>query len=265
MKAASARPGNLPEKQPASIQLAPSGNLQQQLKIQLATASLLVLVAGLAVFPRHEQLAETSVLPQMLATTLVLWVTICSLLWRGLSYHGHERLGPANTLTLYRAAGTALLAGWIPAASMLPQSVFWVLSLTAVFLLALDGLDGFLARRTGLSSDLGARFDMETDALLTLVISVLLWQSGEVGLWILSLGLMRYVFVLAGLKLDALRQPLFPSFRRKLICVVQLASLCAMLSPLVSPPWSSTLGIVACLLLTASFARDTHWLINNQP
>ena len=38
--------------------------------------------------------------------------------------------------------------------------------------LALDGVDGQVARRTRTVSALGARFDMEVDAFLVLVLSV---------------------------------------------------------------------------------------------
>jgi phosphatidylglycerophosphate synthase len=40
-------------------------------------------------------------------------------------------------------------------------------------LLALDGLDGWLARRFGLASAYGARFDMEVDGFLILVLALL--------------------------------------------------------------------------------------------
>ncbi|GAA4940924.1 hypothetical protein GCM10023238_03240 [Streptomyces heliomycini] len=45
------------------------------------------------------------------------------------------------------------------------------MGLTAVALI-LDGVDGKVARRTGTSTPLGARFDMEVDAFLILVLSV---------------------------------------------------------------------------------------------
>jgi phosphatidylglycerophosphate synthase len=47
------------------------------------------------------------------------------------------------------------------------------------------------------TSAFGARFDMETDALLVLVIELELWQRGRLGVWILVTGLLRYVYVLA--------------------------------------------------------------------
>ncbi len=235
--------------------------LAQQLKTHLLIASLCLLAALLAESSLIGQWVDSPPISSVLLMTLLPWSIIAALLWQGLSCHPHARFGAANVLTLYRAVGTALLAGWIPVASQLSQTGLLWLSLIAVLLLSLDGLDGYLARRTGLASAFGARFDMEIDALLTLVISVLVWQSGESGIWILTLGLMRYVFVLAGILVKALRNPLFPSFRRKLICVIQLATLCAMLSPWIQPPWSIALGITACLLLSASFVRDAHWLV----
>lgn len=238
-----------------------SASLQKRVRVQLLLASFSLLLANLLALTLIEKPQDSSVFSQMHLTTLLLWLPLCALLWRGLSHHEHARFGPANTLTLYRAAGTVVLASWVPAVSLLSTSGFWWLSVSAVFLLTLDGVDGYLARRTGLASAFGARFDMEIDALLTLIISLLLWQSGEVGIWILSLGLMRYAFVLSGTLLKSLNEPLYPSFRRKLICVVQLASLCLMLTPWLEPPWSSALGLAACLLLSASFARDTCWLL----
>ena len=61
----------------------------------------------------------------------------------------------------------------------------------------------------------GARFDLEIDAWLILVLALLVWQSGRVGPWVLAIGLMRYVFVLASWYLPALRGPLPPSRRRQ--------------------------------------------------
>src|SRR5437867_3690361 len=62
----------------------------------------------------------------------------------------------------------------------------------------LDGVDGWLARRTHMASTFGERFDMETDALLILVLSVLAWQYDKAGAWLVLAGLLRYLFVAAG-------------------------------------------------------------------
>src|SRR5207344_2274781 len=90
---------------------------------------------------------------------------------------------------------------------------------------ALDGVDGWLARRTRMASAFGARFDMETDVFLVLALSVLAWQYGKAGAWVLLCGLMRYFFVAAGRLWPWLQGPLAPSFRGKTICVVQFVGL----------------------------------------
>ena len=76
---------------------------------------------------------------------------------------------------------------------------------------ALDGVDGWLARRSGLSSDFGARYDMETDALLILVLAVLAWRQEKAGAWIVLAGAMRYLFVAAGYIWTWMTAPLPPS------------------------------------------------------
>ena len=62
----------------------------------------------------------------------------------------------------------------------------------ATVVAVLDGIDGWLARRTGMASDFGARFDMETDAALIMVLALLAWQFGKAGVWVLASGLLRY-------------------------------------------------------------------------
>lgn len=200
----------------------------------------------------------------MILTALGLWSVILHLTWRGLDRHPHQSFGPANVVTLYRAAGTVLIASLVPVAGLLSDPWLWFVTVLAILLLSLDGIDGYLARRTRLASNFGARFDMEIDALLILTISVFLWQSGEVGVWIISLGLMRYLFVLAGFWSPPLRSELFPSFRRKTVCVIQLVTLCAMLSPLLSSPLSVLLGVIALICLAGSFLRDILWLYQHQ-
>ena len=72
---------------------------------------------------------------------------------------------------------------------------------------ALDGLDGRLARRSGQSSKFGAAFDMETDAFMTAVASLVAVEVGCVGWWMLLVGAMRYVFVLVTYKVPHEPEP----------------------------------------------------------
>jgi phosphatidylglycerophosphate synthase len=132
----------------------------------------------------------------------------------------------------------------------------------AGLILVLDGVDGWLARRGGWCSRFGARFDMETDALLILLMAALVWQLDKAGAWVLLAGAMRYGFVAAGLVLAWLRRPLPDSQRRKTVCVVQVLTLLAALAPAVPAPLSGAVAATGLGLLAWSFLADVVWLRN---
>lgn len=97
------------------------------------------------------------------------------------------RFGLANLVTLGRLGIVLVSLGLGPPSAGL--------ALLLGIALLLDGLDGFLARRAGLSSPFGALFDEEVDALLVLAAS--LGLAERLGLWVLTPGLLRHVTVLA--------------------------------------------------------------------
>jgi len=166
------------------------------------------------------------------------------------------------SLTLIRAVFATILAGFVPiAADITSLGILWAIAIAATVTLCMDGLDGYLARKKGLSSEFGARFDMETDALLALIITLFLWQSDKLGVWVLGLGLMRYAFLTTAIWLAPLRRDLYPSLRRKTICVVQVGALCLMLLPLLSSFQAAVVGLLALISLTYSFAVDIAWLL----
>lgn len=192
------------------------------------------------------------------AIPVVLFALISGLGLRGLlTSYPHGALGFCNGVTLARAALVALLAGAVAD----PGVDRWVVFVIACVAFAMDGLDGWLARRSGLSSGFGARFDMEIDALLGAVLALVLLSGGVVGLEILVLGLMRYAFVALSLPLPGLRGHLPESLRRKAICVVQIAALLVLLCPLMPAALASPLAVSAAALLLWSFAIDICWLL----
>ena len=125
---------------------------------------------------------------------------------------------------------------------------------------ALDGVDGRLARSSGLASPFGARFDMEVDALLIMALSVLAWSQGKAGVWVLASGLMRYVFVTGGWLAPWLGRPLPPSRRRQTTCVLQVVALVVTVAPVIDRPVSSAVAAAALAMLSASFGVDCLWL-----
>ena len=106
--------------------------------------------------------------------------------------------GLPNWVTFCRLLMAAFIGGLAApgaASGTLDAREAWIWCAVAVIALALDGLDGWLARRLKRETPFGARFDMETDAFLMLVLSLLVWLMGKAGPWVLAIGLMRYVFV----------------------------------------------------------------------
>ena len=190
----------------------------------------------------------------------VLAALLSGVMWVSGDEHPYPEVGPANYVTTIRAALVALVASVVghPAT----PEVLWALVTLTTVASALDGLDGWLARRTGMTSGFGARFDMETDALLILVLSVLVWEHEKAGVWVLLCGLMRYGFVAAGWLLPWLAQPLRSTWRGKAVAAGQVLGLAVALAPVV-PPRVSTL-VAACALATLawSFAIDIRWLLH---
>jgi phosphatidylglycerophosphate synthase len=169
--------------------------------------------------------------------------------------------GPANQVTAVRALLVALLAMGVVGPVTLAPAVSAIVATVAVLL---DGLDGWIARRTRSATTFGARFDMEVDALLILVLSATLWEEGKVGAWALAAGLMRYAFLAAGWLAPWLRQPLPESFRRKAVCVVQMVALIAALLPGVGGLAARWIVALSLLALAWSFLIDVFWLASRR-
>ena len=195
------------------------------------------------------------------------WALTWSMVNRGLDGHPHDRFGTANTITSVRGAMTLLLAACVPGTSSLERGVdnqvFWAISSIAAVALLLDAVDGRLARSSGLTSSFGARYDIETDAVLGLVIALLVWQGSELGIWVVMVGVLRYVFLLAGLLWPALQGDLRPSLLRRLVGLVQVGVLIVLLTPLIERPASVIVAAVALLMLVGSFVRDLLWLFQD--
>jgi len=185
----------------------------------------------------------------------VLWAAVRL----GLADHPHAAFGPANRLTFARGTFVCLLAGISCVPALDPQAR-WMLVATGAFALALDGLDGWLARRHGHASAFGARFDMEVDSAFMLALSVLAARFGEAGPWVLALGLPRYLFVAAGWRYPFLAAALPHSERRRIACVVQGIALLAALAPVAGAASVAAAGLVVLLW---SFAVDCLWLWRN--
>ncbi len=203
--------------------------------------------------------------PAVLPVSLVLSGLMAALVLRGLPQHPFPSFGPANAVTALRGAMTAFAAAMVLASGQfLPGAggpAVWTVLAVAGLALALDGADGWLARRSGMASEFGARFDMEVDAALILVLSAAALMLGKAGPWVLAIGAIRYAFVAAQMAEPRLAAGLPASFRRKAVCVLQVAALCIAALPPVPPALSAPLAALALAALVWSFAVDIRWLL----
>lgn len=197
----------------------------------------------------------------LLASVISFFVlaVLVSFLW--ISRHDGSRFGEANQATLLRTGLVCLIGSTLLVSGQQQPENGWHLTGLIAVALALDGVDGFLARRFNLASAFGARFDMEVDALLLLILSLLVWQTGQAGVWVLAIGLMRYAFVAASWFCTLLAAPLRPSLRRKTVCALQGIALLACLLPPLDQTRGSVIALVALSALAVSFGLDIRALL----
>ncbi len=129
--------------------------------------------------------------PTSLVLTLALYLAAAGIFAHGLqNQYPHGRLGLCNIVTIFRmvivaALLLAMMDGRVPDAALLGL---------AIFSLSLDGVDGWLARREGLVSEFGARFDVEVDAAFALVLALYAAVTGVAAPYVVFLGLPYYAF-----------------------------------------------------------------------
>jgi phosphatidylglycerophosphate synthase len=171
--------------------------------------------------------------------------------------HGSDGFGPASWVTLARATlavGVAALA----ADSLTRGTPVALLVVLAAVTLALDAADGQVARRTGTSSALGARFDGEIDAFLILALSV--YVAPAYGPWVLAIGTARYLFLAGEWLLPWMRAPLPPRRWRKMVAATQGVVLTVAAADLLPRGPTQALLAAALVLLAVSMSECTWWL-----
>src|ERR1700730_17827678 len=164
---------------------------------------------------------------------------------------------PADWVTLTRALLIAAVAGLVADSLTRPVSITALVTLSSIAL-ALDAVDGQVARRTGTATPLGARMDGEVDAFLILLLSIPV--SRDYGSWVLIIGAARYALLLAGWLMPWLAATLPPRYWGKVVAAVQGIVLTVAVSGEVNRLTGMIAVGVALLLLAESFGRNVIWL-----
>jgi phosphatidylglycerophosphate synthase len=171
---------------------------------------------------------------------------------------GVVRLGPADLVTLTRATLACGVAGLVAEGFVSGADVVPVLVPITAVALALDFVDGRVARRTGTASTLGARLDGEADAFLILVLSTHVARSA--GTWVLAMGLIRYAYAIATWLVPWMQRELPPRYWRKVVAAYVGIALLVAASGLLPTAATYAVLVVAGLLLAESFGWDVVWL-----
>jgi len=159
--------------------------------------------------------------------------------------------GGANLLTSLRLAAIASL-------SMLPPDATTLAFGIGLAVLISDGLDGWLARRYGWASEFGEFFDKETDTLFVVLLCTMLALRGDVSLWMVAVGALRYPFVITlfAAQPDASKEP--RSNAARYIYVGFVLGLLAMF--VLDPAWAQPLLWCAVAGVLWSFGRSFLWV-----
>jgi phosphatidylglycerophosphate synthase len=204
--------------------------------------------------------AASAAQPMLLTSSMWPWkavavfAAIIAIAFAFVGEHPFEQLGPANRVTIVRAILMALTAALIGEAHT--SRIAAAAAAMALAGMLLDGVDGWLARRTGMASAFGAHLDVETDALLIMALSILVWRHEKAGAWVLACGLMRYAFVASGWGLPWMAGRLTPTRRARVVAVMQIVGLTSALLPMVAHPISAIVAAATLAALTWSFAID---------
>ena len=168
-------------------------------------------------------------------------------------------IGVANTVTLLRGMLFAGAAGFL----LLPPApgTRWAPGICYGAGAALDYVDGWLARRTGRTTALGARLDHAFDTLGFLVAPLVGVAWGRLPVWYLTLSAARYVFR-GGLawrrRAGRPVNPLPRSRLRRRLAAFQMAFIALALLPVVPTSVLHQAAAVALAPSLAIFVRD--WL-----
>ncbi len=177
---------------------------------------------------------------------------------------GTKRLSPRFGLGLWLTATRLLLLSLLAGFLVIPRTqggLAWLPFALALSFNLSDLFDGYLARRSGITTELGAKLDLDLDGRGMLVNSLLVIHYGQVGWWFALVGLARYIYVAAiwlrrrlGLRVKQLASNQI----RRPFAGVQMGIVTALLAPIFSPTATNFIVTLTMLPFLGNFLYD--WL-----
>ncbi len=166
------------------------------------------------------------------------------------------RFGIANTITVARIF---VIAGFGHAFDAFSRPLFFGL---VILIWIIDGLDGWIARKTNSASEFGARLDSETDAYYIMILSLLLMINDIVGPWVLIAGLWRFFY--AGLIAVIPSRGEVPRsrFARSVFGLLTWSLAATFIAPF--PLLATALAATGTILVSISFSSSMSWSLRGR-
>ena len=199
------------------------------------------LIIGLCSFLYlYFEIAYFFIVPVLLSFIYILYATRSEREW----------FGYANGVTFCRILACLLVL-------VLPLKPILAPLLILIAVAVLDGLDGYLARRFNESSDMGAYFDKETDALFVMVLCFILYKMGRAPFAILGLGWLRYITVLV---FHFIISKAKKESRFKIGQIIAVITMIGLMAAMILPePYRGIDLILVSVFLVFSFARSSYY------
>lgn len=171
-----------------------------------------------------------------------------------------DHLGVANLVTISRGFLFVCAGGFL----LLPAPtgrLTWIPGLLYTIAIILDRLDGYLARRSGQVSVMGAQMDMRFDALGILIVTLLGIRWGQLPWWYISIGVVFYLYDLGLRTRHHRNKPVYSlpeNPNRPVLAGMQMGFLAVSLWLIFSSAVLYLAALVFGLPLLVTFIRD--WL-----
>jgi CDP-diacylglycerol--glycerol-3-phosphate 3-phosphatidyltransferase len=168
--------------------------------------------------------------------------------------------GAGTWLSGLRLIALGLLAGLLALPRSIGELAWLPFALALLFNLS-DLFDGYLARRSGVTTPLGAKLDLDLDGRGMFIVTLLAVRYGQAA-WPFALaGLARYAYVVAlwlRRRWGGRLRPAPPNALRRPFAGVQMGVATALLAPLFAPPATVFVSTLTLLPFLSHFVYD--WL-----
>lgn len=169
--------------------------------------------------------------------------------------HEASEIGWANLITIFRGGCIAIMSGYLFANYTIYVSIVYI------FIIVLDLVDGYVARKTNTCSHFGMMIDIECDAMGMLIAIILLLHYEILPTCYILVGLLRYLFVIHTYLWKKRNKQIYelpPSNYRRFIAGLHMIFIAIALLPYFSQELLHSVSYVFLIPFSVTFIRD--WL-----